>query len=96
MGEIDLANGDVSIEASLIASDLELDPAGVLEAMRSGRLTSRWERGEDGDSGRYRVTFFHENRQLRLIVDANGNVLERSLMEARRPRKRPTTGGRGP
>jgi hypothetical protein len=85
MHQIEMADGQVSIEAALIAADLELDPAGVLEEMRSGRLTSRWERGVDNDAGRYRLTFFHANRQLRLIVDANGEVLERALTQPRGP-----------
>ena len=76
---IEMADGEVNIDAALIASDLELDPATVLEEMRSGRLTSRWERGMDNDAGRYRVTFFHGNRRLCLVVDANGQILERSL-----------------
>lgn len=81
MGEIELSDGSVNLDASLIAADFGLDAPGVLEAMRTGRMTSIWERGVDDDAGRYRVTFIHENRQLRLIVDANGQILERSLAQ---------------
>lgn len=80
---IDIADGEVNVDAALIASAFELDPAAVLEEMRCGRLTSRWERGVDKDAGRYRVTFFHGSRRLSLIVDANGQVLERSLKQPR-------------
>ena len=93
---IDIADGEVSIDAALIASDLELDPATVLEEMRSGRLTSRWESGVDKDAGRYRVTFFHGNRRLSLTVDANGQVLERSLRQPRGLRADMVTGARRP
>lgn len=86
MSEIALSNGSVCIEATLIAADFGLDAPGVLAAMRTGRMTSIWERGEEEDAGRYRVTFFHENRQLRLTVDANGQVLERSLSQPLSPR----------
>ncbi|MGH8290445.1 MAG: DUF6522 family protein [Steroidobacteraceae bacterium] len=96
MSEINIANGSASIDAALIASDLALNPAGVLEAMRSGRLTSRWERGVDDDAGCHRVTFFHGNRQLCLIVDANGHVLERSLRQPRGVLRRPMIGDRRP
>jgi len=89
-----MAHGEVNIDAALIASDLELDPAAVLEEMRGGRLTSRWERGEDKDAGRYRVTFFHGKRRLSLIVDANGQVLERSLRGPRGLRAEIVTGAR--
>ena len=93
---IDIAHGAVNIDAALIASDLELDPATVLEEMRSGRLTSRWERGVDKDAGRYRVTFFHGNRRLCLTVDADGQVLERSLRQPRGLRGGMVTGARRP
>ncbi|HEX5460931.1 MAG TPA: DUF6522 family protein [Steroidobacteraceae bacterium] len=91
---IDMADGEVNIDAAVIASDLELDPAAVLEEMRSGRLTSRWERGVDKDAGRYRVTFFHGSRRLSLIVDADGQVLERSLRQPRGLRAEMVTGTR--
>ena len=81
MGQIELSDGSVYLEASLIAADFGLDAPGVLEAMRTGRMTSVWETGVDDDAGRYRVTFFHENRQLRLTVDVNGQILERSLTQ---------------
>ncbi|MGH8169049.1 MAG: DUF6522 family protein [Steroidobacteraceae bacterium] len=93
---IDMANGEVSIDAALIASELELEPAGVLEAMRAGRLTSRWERGVDNDADRYRVTFFHGNRKLCLVVDANGLVLERSLRQLHSLRGGPVRNARRP
>ena len=95
-GAIEMADGEVTIDAALIASDLELDLATVLEEMRSGRLTSRWERGIDNDAGSYRVTFFHRNRRLCLLVDANGQVLERSLRQPRGLRTGLMTGARGP
>lgn len=81
MGEIELSDGNVYIEAALIAADFGLDARGVLEAMRTGRMTSVCERGVDDDAGHYRVTFFYENRQLRLTVDTNGQLLERSLAQ---------------
>jgi hypothetical protein len=96
MGEIELADGHVALEATLIAADFGLDAPGVLEAMRTGRLTCVWERGVDNDAGRFRVTFFHGNRQLRLIVDATGQILERSLAQSHSLRLGPTTEPRNP
>jgi len=93
---IDMADGEVCIDAALIAADLELDPARVLEEMRTGRLTSSWERGVDKDAGCYRVTFFHGNRRLSLTVDADGQVLERTLRQPRGLRAERVTGDRRP
>jgi hypothetical protein len=78
MGAIQLGGGAVDIEASLIAADLGLAAAQVLEAMRSGELTATCERGVDEDAGKFRLTFFRANRRLRLIVDESGHVIERS------------------
>jgi hypothetical protein len=47
--------------------------------MRKGTLTSLCERGLDRDAGKFRLTFFHGRRRLRLIVDAAGNVIERAV-----------------
>ena len=58
-GGDELSDGSVCLEASLIAADFGLDAPGVLEAMRSGRMTSVWERGVDDDAGHYRVRFLY-------------------------------------
>jgi hypothetical protein len=79
-----MADGAVNVEASLIASDLGLDPSHVLESLRTGRLTATCERGVDDDAGRFRLTFFHGNRRLRLVVDEEGRVLERSAARLHR------------
>lgn len=65
---------------------LGLAPATVPALMRSGAITSRFERGEGADAGRSRLTFFHANRRLSLIVDADGLVLQRqSVTIAEKP-----------
>ncbi|MGH8261140.1 MAG: DUF6522 family protein [Steroidobacteraceae bacterium] len=84
MNAIQLADGAIDIEASLIAPDLGLDPARVLDSMRSGALTATCERGVNDDAGRYRITFFHRNRRLRLIIDESGHILERSAARLHR------------
>lgn len=79
MSTITLADGSIDIDAAVIAADLDLDCPAVLEAMRVGRLTATYERGVDEDAGRHRVTFYHGNTRLRLIVDAGGQIVERSV-----------------
>jgi len=71
-------HGDVQVDASIIAEGLRLAPALVQPLMRRGRIASRLERGEDEDAGRYRLTFMHGRRQLTLVLDETGQVLERS------------------
>ncbi len=87
MGTIDLAQlgaGNISLDASLIADDLGLTPAQVLERLRDGRLTARCEQGIGEDAGRFRLSFYHESRRLRLLIDQGGRILQRSTVQLRR------------
>ncbi len=68
-----------SIDAALLAKGFSIGPALVQPLMREGKITSRCERGAQEDSGRYRLTFFHERRKVAFVVDATGRILERSL-----------------
>ena len=70
--------GGFVIDALDLGPLLEIDPPRVPELMREGRITSRFERGEGEDDGRFRVTFLHENTTVRLIVSADGTVLQQS------------------
>ena len=36
---------------------------------------------DEEDNGRYRLTFFSENRRFRLVVDERGNVVQRSASD---------------
>ena len=69
------------IDASILVRDLGLEPFEVQRLMHEGELTSRCERGVDEDAGRYRLTFFHGNRRLRLITDSTGQIIRRSLVD---------------
>jgi hypothetical protein len=44
-------------------------------------ITSLCERGVGEDDGRWRVTFFHESRRFRLVIDEGGNVIQRSTID---------------
>ncbi len=70
--------GGFVIDAEDLGPLLGLDPPLVPEIMRENRITSRFERGEGEDEGRFRVTFLHEGTTVRLIVSADGTVLQRS------------------
>ena len=71
-----------SIDAALIAESLGIELTVVRTLMREARITSRCERGIEQDAGRYRLTFFHGERRLRLIVDEAGEVVERLIESA--------------
>lgn len=66
------------VEAAVLAQAFGLTEAGVRAAMADGRITSRCEAGIGEDAGRWRLTFRHGDRSLRLVVDAAGAILARS------------------
>lgn len=71
-------DGDCVVPAELVAAAFALDPADVPALMRAGHLTSRLERGEGDDAGRFRLTFYHGAQALRLVTDATGRIITRS------------------
>jgi hypothetical protein len=81
MKPIEFENGDVRIDAAIVAEGLGLAPSLLQEEMRAGRITSLAERGVDADSGRYRLTFFSEHRRFRVVVDETGAIIQRSALD---------------
>ena len=71
----------LSIDAGVIGRGLNVEPSLVQVRMREGKITVLCERGVDEDAGRYRMTFFHENRRFRLVVDEEGNAIQRSTVD---------------
>lgn len=74
-------DGAIEIDASIVGAGLGVPPQEVLGLLRSHDITSLCEHGIDEDAGRYRLTFFHKNRRLRLIVDDSGGVVQRSSID---------------
>ena len=81
MAMIEFEEGAIQVDATIVAEGLGIEPSLVQERMRDGKITSLCERGIDEDNGRYRLTFFSENRRCRLVVDERGNVVQRSAID---------------
>jgi Family of unknown function (DUF6522) len=81
--KLDLSGDGFVIEAVDLGRLLGRPPVEVQRLMREGGITSRFERGEGEDAGRFRLTFFDGAQQLRLIVAEDGQVLKRTRV--RRP-----------
>jgi hypothetical protein len=81
MSKIEIWDGTMHIEASILAHGLEFDPSSVQAMMRRGEITSLCERGVNEDAGRYRLTFFCKGRRFRLIIDRTGTVVQRSTID---------------
>jgi uncharacterized protein DUF6522 len=79
MNAVEFEEGAIRIDAAIIAEGFAIQPARVHHLLRRGKITSLCERGIDDDAGRLRLTFFHRNRRLRLVTDAAGRIIERSV-----------------
>lgn len=78
MTAVQFENDALSVDAAVIGQGLGLSPLVVQASIRDGKLTAVCERGIEADAGRYRLSFFLENRRFRLVVDENGNAIQRS------------------
>ena len=81
MAVVKFEEGTLNIDAAVIGRGLNIEPSLVQVLMRKRKITVLSERGVNGDAGRYRLTFFYENRRFRLVVDEQGNALQRSTLD---------------
>jgi len=81
MAVVEFEEGTLSIDAAVVGRGLNVEPSLVPVRMREGKITVLCERGFDEDAGRYRLTFFYRNRRFRLVVDEEGNVVQRSTVD---------------
>lgn len=80
-----LPDGGFQIDAHDLGAALGLDPATIPPLMRAGQISHVSETGTGADAGRFRVTFRHGAVRLRLTVDAQGEVIARSLIRTPPP-----------
>jgi hypothetical protein len=86
---VEFSEDGITVDAGVIADGLGIAPAAVQAGMREGTITSRCERGIGRHAGRYRLTFFHHGRGLRLIVDETCRIVGRAVVPLRtRPTRR--------
>jgi hypothetical protein len=78
---IEFEEGALCIDATIIGKGVGIDPSLVQARMREGKITSLCERGVNADIGRYRLTFFFENRRFRLVIDEDGKVIQSSTVD---------------
>ena len=81
MAIVEFEEGTLRIDAAVIGQGLNVEPSLVQILMREGKITALCERGVDEDAGRYRLTFFYRHRRFRLVVDEEGNAVQRSTVD---------------
>jgi Family of unknown function (DUF6522) len=81
MKPVEFRDGDLQIDASVIAEGLGIALPLLRQQMQAGKITSLSERGVDADLGRHRLTFFSEHRRFRVVVDDSGAIIQRSALD---------------
>ena len=66
----------IEVDAARVARGLGLRVAWFRKLMDDRKITVLCERGTGEDAGRWRASFYHDGRRLRLVVDARGHVLD--------------------
>ena len=74
--KIDMTSGQPVIDAKDLGALLSISPKDVQTKMRSGDITSKYEIGQDEDAGRFRLTFDHAGKRIRLTCATDGTVLK--------------------
>jgi hypothetical protein len=71
-----IAEGEITIDAELLAPRLGLSAASLKAEMRKGIVYSVAETGINEDAGRTRLTFRYRSRAWTVVVDPEGNLVE--------------------
>lgn len=66
----------IEVDGALVAHGLGLDVAEFRGLMEIRKISVLCERGTGEDAGLYRVSFYHDGRRMRLVVDAAGRPVE--------------------
>ena len=74
---ISIADGEITIDAELLASKLGLSAASLKAEMRKGIVSSVAETGINEDVGRTRLTFRYRTRAWTVVIQPDGTVVER-------------------
>ena len=68
---------EIEVDGALVARGLGLDVERFRELMSVRKISVLCERGTDEDSGLYRASFYYQGRRMRLVVDAQGQPVDR-------------------
>ncbi len=74
---ITIVNGEITVDAELLAPKLGLSAAALKAEMRKGIVSSVAETGINEDAGRTRVTFRYRTRAWTVVVDPDGTLHDR-------------------
>ena len=82
---ITIADGEITIDAKLLAPKLGLSAEALKAEMRKGIVSIVAETGIDEDAGRTRITFRYRTRAWTVVVDPDGTWIECIAPAAKAP-----------
>ena len=68
-------NGEITVDARLIAPHLGLTPEEMMAELRCGFVYQVAQKGTAADEGPIRLTFRYRARECRIVVDASGAIV---------------------
>lgn len=74
---ITIADGEITVDAELLAPKLGLSAEALKAEMRKGNVSSVAETGIDEDAGRTRVTFKYRTRVWTGVLNPDGTLVDR-------------------
>ena len=74
-----VVDGEVTVEAEVLAPKLGLSIEALKENMAKGLVMSVTETGENEDAGRTRLTFRYRARVWRVVIESDGSLFEDPL-----------------
>ena len=80
---IDIGDGQITIDAELLAPRLGLSIAALKDNMAKGLVTGIAETGADEDAGRTRLTFRYRARVWRFVREPDGTLKEDPVRSAK-------------
>lgn len=72
----------IEIDGTLVARALGLEAEAFKRLLDMHKITVLCERGTGEDAGLYRASYYYKGARARLVVDANGNVVEQPAKES--------------
>lgn len=66
----------IEVDSALIAPGLGLDAVEFQRLLDTGKISVLCERGTGEDAGQFRASFYLGDRRVRLLVDAEGRILQ--------------------
>lgn len=76
---VEVNNAQITIDAEVLAPRLGLTVEALKQNMAKGLVVSLAETGQDEDVGRTRLTFRYRARVWRVVIEADGSLLEDPL-----------------